>query len=79
MVPSTSLLRMARRSAGEASLLGLWEWRAVLPGCGCSNRVDIEAQMTMFAYYYIGIGLGVLIVSYFQVNRALQVSFKGWY
>ncbi|XP_030285446.1 bile salt export pump [Sparus aurata] len=29
--------------------------------------VDIEAQMTMFAYYYIGIGLGVLIVSYFQI------------
>ncbi|KAM4557786.1 bile salt export pump [Odontesthes bonariensis] len=29
--------------------------------------VDIEAQMTLFAYYYIGIGLGVLIVSYFQI------------
>lgn len=24
--------------------------------------------MTMFAYYYIGIGLGVLLVSYFQVS-----------
>ncbi|CAJ1079341.1 bile salt export pump [Xyrichtys novacula] len=34
--------------------------------------VDIEAQMTMFAYYYIGIGLGVLVVSYFQI--ALWVS-----
>ncbi|KAI4873056.1 hypothetical protein NFI96_025473 [Prochilodus magdalenae] len=32
-----------------------------------SCGVDIEAQMTMFAYYYIGIGLGVLIVSYFQI------------
>lgn len=30
--------------------------------------MDIEAQMTMFAYYYIGIGLGVLILSYFQVR-----------
>ncbi|XP_040004037.1 bile salt export pump [Xiphias gladius] len=29
--------------------------------------VDIEAQMTMFAYYYVGIGLGVLLVSYFQI------------
>ncbi|XP_061697230.1 bile salt export pump [Syngnathoides biaculeatus] len=29
--------------------------------------VDIEAQMTMFAYYYIGIGIGVLFLSYFQV------------
>ncbi|XP_047226189.1 bile salt export pump isoform X2 [Girardinichthys multiradiatus] len=32
-----------------------------------SCGVDIEAQMTMFAYYYVGIGLGVLIVSYFQI------------
>ncbi|XP_030613516.1 bile salt export pump isoform X2 [Archocentrus centrarchus] len=30
--------------------------------------VDIEAQMTLFAYYYIGIGLGVLLVSYFQIT-----------
>uniref|UniRef100_A0A3B4ZEH0 ATP binding cassette subfamily B member 11 n=1 Tax=Stegastes partitus TaxID=144197 RepID=A0A3B4ZEH0_9TELE len=29
--------------------------------------VDIESQMTMFAYYYIGIGLGVLVLSYFQI------------
>ncbi|XP_069389579.1 bile salt export pump [Paralichthys olivaceus] len=29
--------------------------------------LDIEAQMTIFSYYYIGIGLGVLIVSYFQI------------
>ncbi|KAF1382523.1 hypothetical protein PFLUV_G00144660 [Perca fluviatilis] len=29
--------------------------------------VDIEAQMTMFAYYYVGIGIGVLFVSYFQI------------
>ncbi|XP_005723703.1 bile salt export pump [Pundamilia nyererei] len=34
----------------------------------CSlGRVDIEAQMTLFAYYYVGIGFGVLIVSYFQI------------
>ncbi|XP_044073835.1 bile salt export pump isoform X2 [Siniperca chuatsi] len=29
--------------------------------------VDIETQMTMFAYYFVGIGLGVLFVSYFQI------------
>uniref|UniRef100_A0A8C9SXR9 ATP-binding cassette, sub-family B (MDR/TAP), member 11a n=1 Tax=Scleropages formosus TaxID=113540 RepID=A0A8C9SXR9_SCLFO len=34
--------------------------------------VDIGAEMTMFAYYYLGIGLGVLVVSYFQI--ALWVS-----
>uniref|UniRef100_A0A3Q2NQW7 ATP-binding cassette, sub-family B (MDR/TAP), member 11a n=1 Tax=Fundulus heteroclitus TaxID=8078 RepID=A0A3Q2NQW7_FUNHE len=32
-----------------------------------SCGVDIEAEMTLFAYYYVGIGLGVLIVSYFQI------------
>uniref|UniRef100_A0AAQ5Z596 ATP-binding cassette, sub-family B (MDR/TAP), member 11a n=1 Tax=Amphiprion ocellaris TaxID=80972 RepID=A0AAQ5Z596_AMPOC len=26
-----------------------------------------NTQMTMFAYYYIGIGLGVLVLSYFQI------------
>ncbi|KAK1789017.1 hypothetical protein P4O66_014965 [Electrophorus voltai] len=34
--------------------------------------VDIEAQMTMFAYYYTGIGLGAFILSYLQI--ALWVS-----
>uniref|UniRef100_A0A3Q3VZA3 Uncharacterized protein n=1 Tax=Mola mola TaxID=94237 RepID=A0A3Q3VZA3_MOLML len=36
--------------------------------------VDIEGQMTMFAYYYIGIGLGVLIVSYFQIGFWVSVA-----
>lgn len=62
-----SRLRTTRFSAGEASLTGQWERRALVTACVCSNRVDIEAQMTMFAYYYIGIGLGVLIASYLQV------------
>uniref|UniRef100_A0A3P9JV34 ATP-binding cassette, sub-family B (MDR/TAP), member 11a n=1 Tax=Oryzias latipes TaxID=8090 RepID=A0A3P9JV34_ORYLA len=31
-------------------------------------NVNIEGQMTQFAYYYIGIGSGVLLVSYFQVS-----------
>uniref|UniRef100_A0A8C1ZAF5 ATP-binding cassette, sub-family B (MDR/TAP), member 11a n=1 Tax=Cyprinus carpio TaxID=7962 RepID=A0A8C1ZAF5_CYPCA len=34
--------------------------------------VDIEAEMTKFAIYYVGIGAGVLILSYFQI--ALWVS-----
>ncbi|XP_072301487.1 bile salt export pump [Eucyclogobius newberryi] len=29
--------------------------------------LDIEAQMTEFAYFYIGIGAGVLILSYLQI------------
>ncbi|KAM8857473.1 bile salt export pump isoform 1-T1 [Synchiropus picturatus] len=29
--------------------------------------VDIETEMTMFAYYYVGIGAGVLILSYLQI------------
>ncbi|XP_049583781.1 bile salt export pump isoform X2 [Syngnathus scovelli] len=36
----------------------------VTVACG----VDIEAQMTLFAYYYIGIGVGVLFLSYFQIG-----------
>lgn len=71
-----SRLRTTRLNAGETSLTGPWERRATVTGCVCSNRVNIEAQMTMFAYYYIGIGLGVLIVSYFQVILDLQASFK---
>lgn len=71
-----SRLRTTRLNAGETSLTGLWGRRAAVTGCVSSNRVDIEAQMTMFAYYYIGIGLGVLIVSYFQVILDLQASFK---
>lgn len=39
----------------------------VNPSC-CFCRVNIEVQMTQFAYYYIGIGSGVLLVSYFQVS-----------
>uniref|UniRef100_A0AAR2IVK1 ATP-binding cassette, sub-family B (MDR/TAP), member 11a n=1 Tax=Pygocentrus nattereri TaxID=42514 RepID=A0AAR2IVK1_PYGNA len=34
----------------------------------CSYSVDIEAQMTMFAYYYVGIGLGVDIN---KINSAI--------
>uniref|UniRef100_A0A8C1Z4M4 ATP-binding cassette, sub-family B (MDR/TAP), member 11a n=1 Tax=Cyprinus carpio TaxID=7962 RepID=A0A8C1Z4M4_CYPCA len=34
--------------------------------------VDIEAEMSKFALYYVGIGVGVLILSYFQI--ALWVS-----
>ncbi|XP_063069028.1 bile salt export pump [Engraulis encrasicolus] len=29
--------------------------------------VDLEAEMTVFAFYLIGIGVGVFIVSYFQI------------
>uniref|UniRef100_A0A8C2ENW4 ATP-binding cassette, sub-family B (MDR/TAP), member 11a n=1 Tax=Cyprinus carpio TaxID=7962 RepID=A0A8C2ENW4_CYPCA len=43
--------------------------------CSCAvplYSVDIEAEMTKFAFYYVGIGAGVLILSYFQI--ALWVS-----
>ncbi|XP_067300623.1 bile salt export pump [Pseudorasbora parva] len=30
--------------------------------------VDIEGEMTKFAFYYVGIGVGVLILSYFQIS-----------
>uniref|UniRef100_A0A672J499 ATP-binding cassette, sub-family B (MDR/TAP), member 11a n=1 Tax=Salarias fasciatus TaxID=181472 RepID=A0A672J499_SALFA len=37
-----------------------------------SCGVDIETEMTMFAYYYVGIGVAVFILAYFQI--ALWVS-----
>ncbi|XP_076858813.1 bile salt export pump isoform X2 [Brachyhypopomus gauderio] len=46
----------------NGSVVGMADNRTL--HCG----VDIEAQMTLFAYYYIGIGLGVLILSYFQID-----------
>uniref|UniRef100_A0A8C8K4I4 Bile salt export pump n=1 Tax=Oncorhynchus tshawytscha TaxID=74940 RepID=A0A8C8K4I4_ONCTS len=39
---------------------------------GSIFEIAENTTMTMFAYYYVGIGLGVLIVSYFQI--ALWVS-----
>ncbi|KAJ8352305.1 hypothetical protein SKAU_G00237810 [Synaphobranchus kaupii] len=29
--------------------------------------VDMEGQMTMFAYYFVGIGVAVMLLSYFQI------------
>lgn len=58
----------------SSSLLmrSVWYWEAANHFVSL-GRVDIEAQMTMFAYYYIGIGLGVLFVSYFQVSIYVQL------
>ncbi|XP_044222563.1 bile salt export pump isoform X1 [Thunnus albacares] len=36
--------------------------------------VNIEGQMTKFAYYYVGIGLAVLFVSYFQITLWVSVA-----
>ncbi|XP_040058489.2 bile salt export pump [Gasterosteus aculeatus] len=41
--------------------------------------VDIEAQMTMFAYYYVGIGIGVLFVSYFQIVLWMSAAARQTY
>ncbi|KAM9805144.1 bile salt export pump [Neosynchiropus ocellatus] len=38
--------------------------------------VDIEAEMTMFAYYYVGIGAGVLILSYLQIYFWVMAAAK---
>ncbi|XP_042282785.1 bile salt export pump isoform X2 [Thunnus maccoyii] len=36
--------------------------------------VNIEGQMTKFAYYYVGIGVAVLFVSYFQITLWVSVA-----
>ncbi|MBN3326375.1 ABCB5 protein, partial [Atractosteus spatula] len=32
------------------------------------TRIDIEAEMTMFAYYYVAFGFAVFFLSYFQIS-----------
>ncbi|XP_053185226.1 bile salt export pump [Scomber japonicus] len=48
------------------------------PNKTCINNTiyweNIESQMTMFAYYYVGIGLGVLFLSYFQIFLWVSVA-----
>lgn len=42
----------------------------------CFRLLDIEYEMTNFAYYYVGIGAGVFILGYLQVrllNKLLLV------
>ncbi|KAM4702863.1 ATP-dependent translocase ABCB1-like [Rhinophrynus dorsalis] len=56
-------------------------------GCAYMGAIDIEAEMTRFSYYYIGIGCAVFVLSLFQVwtfllsatrqtNRIRQKFFK---
>lgn len=34
----------------------------------CSRLLDIEYEMTNFAYYYVGIGVAVFLLGYLQVS-----------
>ncbi|KGL80184.1 Multidrug resistance protein 1, partial [Tinamus guttatus] len=47
---------------------------ASVNGSACLVPVDIEAVMTKFAYYYVGIGCGVLILSTIQVWTFLTAA-----
>uniref|UniRef100_A0A7N8XWG9 ATP-binding cassette, sub-family B (MDR/TAP), member 11a n=1 Tax=Mastacembelus armatus TaxID=205130 RepID=A0A7N8XWG9_9TELE len=49
-----------------------YEFESFCSNAFCSlGRIDIEAEMTIFAYYFTGIGLGVSLVSYFQVSSLI--------
>uniref|UniRef100_A0AAQ4RHC8 ATP-binding cassette, sub-family B (MDR/TAP), member 11a n=1 Tax=Gasterosteus aculeatus aculeatus TaxID=481459 RepID=A0AAQ4RHC8_GASAC len=52
---------------------------SVYETAGNDSVVDIEAQMTMFAYYYVGIGIGVLFVSYFQIVLWMSAAARQTY
>lgn len=34
--------------------------------------LDIEYEMTQFAFYYVGIGAAVFLLGYFQVSLSIQ-------
>ena len=44
---------------------GCPKWPLALLFC---SEIDIEAELTTFAYYYIGIACAVIVFGYFQVN-----------
>ncbi|XP_038572710.1 bile salt export pump isoform X1 [Micropterus salmoides] len=44
-----------------------WEMLTPLKGRSC-GLLDIEYEMTNFAYYYVGIGAAVFILGYFQIS-----------
>uniref|UniRef100_A0A8C6TG74 Bile salt export pump n=1 Tax=Neogobius melanostomus TaxID=47308 RepID=A0A8C6TG74_9GOBI len=44
-----------------------WEMLNPLPGLPCGN-LDIEYEMTKFAFYYVGIGVAVFFLGYFQIS-----------
>ncbi len=41
----------------------------------CFRLMDIEYEMTNFAYYYVGIGAGVFILGYLQVSLWFSLVF----
>lgn len=41
---------------------------------GIFSILDIEYEMTNFAYYYVGIGAAVFILGYFQVSEGSYVA-----
>ncbi|XP_071380463.1 bile salt export pump-like isoform X2 [Centroberyx affinis] len=44
-----------------------WEMLRPLPGRSC-GLLDIEYEMTNFAYYYVSIGIAVFLLGYFQIS-----------
>ncbi|XP_076004887.1 bile salt export pump isoform X2 [Genypterus blacodes] len=46
---------------------GTWEMFTPLKGLPC-GLLDIEQEMTQFAYYYVGIGLAVFLLGYLQIS-----------
>ncbi|XP_060888922.1 bile salt export pump-like [Labrus mixtus] len=44
-----------------------WEMLVPLPNRSC-GILDIEYEMTQFAFYYVGIGAAVFVLGYFQIS-----------
>nr|XP_057907406.1 bile salt export pump-like [Doryrhamphus excisus] len=52
-----------------------WEILAPLRGRSC-GLLDIEYEMTLFAFYYVGIGAAVFILGYFQISLWVTAAAK---
>lgn len=42
------------------------------------DRIDIEAQLTQFSYYYVAIGFTVMVTGYFQVFLFTNSTSASW-
>ncbi|XP_077368635.1 bile salt export pump-like isoform X2 [Festucalex cinctus] len=53
------------------------EWETLVPLKGRSCGIlDIEYEMTQFAFYYVGIGAAVFILGYFQISLWVTAAAK---
>ncbi|XP_022602203.1 bile salt export pump-like [Seriola dumerili] len=61
------LITMHNQSGWSIMNNSTWEMLTPLKGRPC-GILDIEYEMTLFAFYYVGIGAAVFLLGYFQIS-----------